>query len=141
MQKILLTSILFLSFIGSVVAVDIDPIAQTKLLLDQYSARVKFLEAENAILREEMMKAGIKIPLSLFSGALQTNLTTPVVVAPVATGTTTTGSITVTTSGEVSYSYIEKTHGMLYVGFIKRIISEWDKVRDAYAMPKLAHIG
>ena len=40
--------------IGSTFAADIDPIVQTKLLLDQYSARVKMLESENKLLREEM---------------------------------------------------------------------------------------
>ena len=46
-----------------------------------------------------------------------------------------------TASGEISVATIEKTHGASYAGFIKRIISEWDKVRDAYAMPKCARIG
>lgn len=130
--------------IGSAIAADIDPIAQTKALLDQYSARVRSLEAENAILREEMRKAGIQIPLSAYSGVVQTN-TTPVIDAPIATGTTSTVTGTVlpvvTTSGEINFSEIEKVHGILYTGFIKRIISEWDKVRDAYLMPKDAHIG
>jgi hypothetical protein len=67
MRKILLVAIVILSSLHSVVAADIDPIAQTKALLDQYSTRVKYLETENAILREEMRKAGIKIPLALFS--------------------------------------------------------------------------
>lgn len=149
MQKIVLAIILFTSLIGSVVAVDTDPITQAKLLLDQYSSRVKFVESENAILREEMRKAGIKIPLSLFSGAIVTNeVTAPVVVTTTTGAVLQTGSVVVNTatlpvvvSGEISYSYIEKTHGLLYVGFIKRIISEWDKVRDAYVMPKVAHIG
>ncbi len=139
MQKIFLTSILFLSLVGSVAALDIDPIAQTKQLLDQYSTRVKILEAENSILREEMRKAGIKIPLSLFSGAIQTS-TTVTTTTPIMTGTTT-SSVAATVSGEISYVYIEKTYGTTYTSFIKRIISEWDKVRDAYAMPKNAHIG
>lgn len=80
MQKLVLISIVFLSLIGSAFALDTDPIVQTKLLLDQYSARVKTLENENAILREEMRKAGIQIPLSLFSGAIQTAVSTGSVV-------------------------------------------------------------
>ncbi len=140
MQKIVLATILFISLVGSAVAVDVDPITQTKLLLDQYSARVKYLEAENAILREEMRKAGIQIPLSLFSWAILTDIVT--------TSAAQTGSVSVDTttptmvaSGEISYSDIEKTYWVTYTGFIKRIISEWDKVRDAYVMPKVAHIG
>lgn len=89
MKKILIISIVFLSSISSAFAADIDPIAQTKALLDQYAARVRFLEAENAILREEMSKAGIKIPLDIYSGAIQTNNTLPPtsVVVPTTTPT------------------------------------------------------
>jgi hypothetical protein len=115
MQKIVLAIILFTSLIGSVVAVDADPITQAKLLLDQYSSRVKFVENENAILREEMRKAGIKIPLSLFSGAILSNGLTGSVVVPtsiVQTGSVVTNTVIapVVTSGEVSYSNIEKTY-------------------------------
>jgi hypothetical protein len=142
MQKLVLISIVFLSLIGSTFALDTDPIVQTKLLLDQYGARVKTLENENTILREEMRKAGIQIPLSLFSSAIQTVASTGSIVASGNnTGTTMSTGTVITTSGEVSYSAIEKTYGVTYTGFIKRIISEWSKVRDAYAMPKNAYIG
>lgn len=67
MRKIILLLLLLVSSLTHVMAADIDPITQTKALLDQYSARVKYLEAENAILREEMRKAKIQIPLALFS--------------------------------------------------------------------------
>lgn len=67
MRKLLLVAIIVLSSITTVIAADLDPIAQAKALLDQYSTRVRALETENAILREEMRKAGITIPLSLFS--------------------------------------------------------------------------
>lgn len=149
MRKILLVAILLLSSLTHVMAADIDPIAQTKALLDQYSTRVKYLETENTILREEMRKAGIKIPLALFSGAIQTesptvNSSNPQLPSTVvATGTTNTGKVmsTITASGEVSFANIEKIYGTQYTGFIRRLISEWDKVRDAYAMPKNAYIA
>ena len=67
MRKILFIALILVASLSSVRAADIDPIAQTKLLLDQYSSRVRALEAENSILREEMRKANIKIPLALFS--------------------------------------------------------------------------
>lgn len=149
MKKILLVSILFLSSIGSVFALDIDPITQTKLMLDQYAARVKFLESENSILREEMRKAGIQIPLSVYSGAIQTNtVSSPVtgdisVVTP-STGNTITGTLATTTtdiSADEMIANIEKIHGAIYAGFVRRIVGEWTKVRDAYAMPVDAHIG
>jgi hypothetical protein len=43
---------------------------QTKSVLDQYAKRIKSLEVENQFLREEMAKAGIKIPLTIFTGAM-----------------------------------------------------------------------
>lgn len=145
MKKILIISIVFLSSITTTFATDIDPIAQTKALLDQYASRVRFLEAENAILREEMRKAGIKIPLDIYSGAIQTNLPpTSVVVAPttvIATGTTSSGVIPANSSIETAFSNIEKLHGTTYGGVIRRLVSEWSKVREAYAMPKNAYIG
>ncbi len=73
--------------------------------------------------------------------------TTPIVVttgsvAPVTPMAPTTPIVTpVTASGEISYANIEKNYGASYAGFIKRIISEWDKVRDAYGMPRGAYIG
>ncbi len=47
----------------------------------------------------------------------------------------------VTASGEFSVTSIEKIHGPIYAGFIKKIITDWEKVRDAYVMPKGAYIG
>lgn len=148
MRKIILLVLLFVSSLSHVVAADLDPITQTKALLDQYSARVKYLEAENMILREEMRKAGIKIPLALFSGAIQTESSSGISSGSqtsivIVSGTTNTGTVPppVTASGEVSFVSIEKIYGASYTGFIRRLISEWNKVRDAYAMPKDAYIA
>ncbi len=151
MRKILSLIIIFISSLSSVYALDADPIAQTKALLDQYSTRVKYLEWENVILREEMRKAGIKIPLSAFSGILTTTPTSTAYLtpAPIATGVTTTDTKVVPTntptppttlSGEAVYANISKTYGASYAGFIRRVTTDWDKVRDAYLMPKNARI-
>lgn len=61
----------------SIGAVTIDPqstLSQVNLLISQYEARIKQLEAENSVLRYEMAKAGIKIPLTDYSGAIATPL-------------------------------------------------------------------
>jgi hypothetical protein len=61
--------------IFSVQATTLDPssaVTTLNLLISQYESRIKQLEAENAILRNEMVKAGIKIPLSEYSGAVVT---------------------------------------------------------------------
>ena len=49
-------------------------VSTLNLLIGQYESRIKQLEAENAILRNEMVKAGIKIPLSDYSGAVITQV-------------------------------------------------------------------
>lgn len=45
-------------------------LAQMNLLVAQYESRIKQLEAENAVLRLEMIKANVKIPLVDYSGAI-----------------------------------------------------------------------
>jgi len=79
MKKLLLLS-LFASIPFSVFATDTitdtDTILnQTKSVLDQYATKIKTLEAENKLLREEMAKAGIKIPLTIFTGAMSQTAT------------------------------------------------------------------
>jgi hypothetical protein len=94
-----------------------------------------------------MLKAGIKIPLALFSWAIQpvpsrirlTSLSPQPIMSWSAT--TSLPIPLVTASGEVSYTMIENTYGVSYTWFIKRIISEWDKIVQAYTMPTIARIG
>ena len=45
-------------------------LSQINLLVSQYESRIKQLESENAVLRLEMSKANIKIPLIEYSGAI-----------------------------------------------------------------------
>jgi hypothetical protein len=46
-----------------------ETLSKLNLLIIQLEARIKQLQTENTVLRNEMVKAGIKIPLSEFSGA------------------------------------------------------------------------
>jgi hypothetical protein len=46
-----------------------EALTKMNLLVLQLEARIKQLQAENAVLKNEIAKAGIKIPLSDFSGA------------------------------------------------------------------------
>lgn len=128
------------SIIGTTFAAEVDPIAQTKQLLDQYSTRVKMLESENALLRGEMVKAGIKIPLSAYQAAVATTVTGSTNTGTVATTTTPAVTTPSVASGEVSYDDIEKAHGPIYTGVIKRLHTDWSKIRDAYKMPAAAYI-
>jgi hypothetical protein len=74
-------------------------ISQTKAMLDQAGARIRALEAENTILKTEISKAGIKIPLTEFSGAIVGNKTEPVKLAPTSPLTTATGSASGSSKG------------------------------------------
>jgi hypothetical protein len=75
----------------SLFAESIDPqaaLTQVNLLVAQYEARIKQLEAENSVLRYEMVKAGIKIPLTDYSGAIIGNLPTTLTGVVSKTGST-----------------------------------------------------
>ncbi len=107
---------------------------QMKTILDQYAARIKFLEVENNVLREEIRKAGIKIPLSAYSGTIVTT-------SPTKSGTTTattqnntntsTGANTSLPVGTITLdvSGITLQFGERYAKFITRIHSEWEGIK------------
>lgn len=124
--------------------VDVDSmVTQMKAILDQYSAKIKALEVENTILRNEMMKAGIKIPLSAYTGAIaSTGTTTP---KPTATGSTATGSTATGTntpsSPSTNLDTIKQLYGTRYVGFITKVKADWDNIKSAYKIPTDAFIG
>ena len=53
---------------GTAQTLDADSmVTQMTTIINQYGNRIKALEQENAILRNEIMKAGIQIPLSAYS--------------------------------------------------------------------------
>ena len=102
----------------------------------EYAAKIKALEVENNILRNEIMKAGIKIPLSTYTGAI------------VSTGTTTkTGSTSNSTNTiyqnalAPNVSAITSTYGTRYANFVTKIHTDWSAIRTAYKMPETAFIG
>ncbi len=148
MRKIiLLTLCLFLPLGTFAEATNTDTdviISQMKAILDQYGARVKALEAENAILRNEMMKAGIKIPLSAFSGAIITTVSPATSVATGSPASSSTGSTpTVSSSTGVSdevFVTISKQHSPRYASFIQKVRSDWPGILSAYKLPQTAFI-
>lgn len=81
MKKIFLTLIAlclpFSLWAETGTTVDADSmVTQMKSILDQYASRIKTLERENAVLRNEVMKAGIKIPLSAYTETVMQTGTT-----------------------------------------------------------------
>lgn len=133
MQKILLAILILLSPLAlsaeTTVSADADSmVTQMKAILDQYAIRIKTLEVENNILREEMRKAGIKIPLSVYSGAIlqtptsstKTGVTTPPVVITTTGTTVQTGAIVENTASQ---------YGARYAGFITKIHADWTGIQ------------
>jgi hypothetical protein len=129
MHRILLAILILLSPLAlaaeTTVSSDADGmVTQMKAILDQYAVRIKTLEVENNILREEMRKAGIKIPLSVYSPAiLQTPTTstktgtTTALPANTATGTVVTPAVVV--------DNIAAQYGTRYAGFVAKIRTDW----------------
>lgn len=116
-------------------------VAQMKTILDQYASKIQALEMENALLKTEISKAGIKIPLSLYSGS--TMQTSPTSNNTSATGTVISSSGNTTTGTGLSSSITENlkiNFGTKYTGFITRIHAEWAWIQWAYKLPKTAYI-
>jgi hypothetical protein len=149
MTKILLAILILLSPLAlaaeTTVSTDADGmVTQMKAILDQYAVRIKTLEVENNILREEMRKAGIKIPLSVYSGAIlttpsptpitltKTGVTLPSFVTPPVTPSVRTGAL---------IESITIQHGSRYAGFISKIHTDWTGVQSAYKLPATSYIG
>jgi hypothetical protein len=124
-------------------------VTEMKTILDQYALKIRALEAENAVLREEVRKAGIQIPLSAYSGAIIQTATPPSTpttptTSSTNTGTTTTVVPTVSTGTGLTASMIESlktSQWARYAGFITRIHTEWSGIRSAYKLPTTAYIG
>lgn len=126
-------------------------VTQMKTILDQYAFKIRALEVENSILREEVRKAGIQIPLSVFSGAIVQVATT--------TGSTTnqqplpqtivsswalrsTWSLNLSSTGITTamVESISKQYSVRYAQFIKRIANEWIAIQSAYKLPSTSYI-
>ncbi len=128
----------------SIGAVTIDPqstLSQVNLLISQYEARIKQLEAENSVLRYEMAKAGIKIPLVEYSGAIATPL-------PGEAPKTSTASILPSSSSsweasipDTTLSEITTKYGKDVAGFISRANKDWVAIKSAYWLPSGARLA
>lgn len=113
-------------------------VSEMKAILDQYAARIKSLELENAVLRDAVSKAGIQIPLSAYSGVVISGNSTTTIPSTT-TGATSTASTPSTTS--IDTTAIEKQYSARYAGFIQRIHTEWSGIQWAYKLPATSYIG
>jgi hypothetical protein len=154
MHRILLVILILLSPLAlaaeTTVSADADSmVSQMKTILDQYAVRIKTLEVENNILREEMRKAGIKIPLSVYSPAILQTPTTSTKTGtntslPVGTPTGTTPSISVSTGSwsgaDIMLKFLQQ-NWTRYGGFVEKIRSDWTGIQWAYKLPSTSYIG
>lgn len=116
---------------------------QTKSVLDQYANRIKTLEAENKLLREEMAKAGIKIPLTIFTGVINgsgTNTTTGTWFSIIPTTTATWSPLAQSVSNAIPNIDTVSLYGERYGGFIKKAQNDWSGIVSAYKFNSGAYI-
>jgi hypothetical protein len=132
---VLVTSIPFWVF-ATDTTTDTDTVLnQTKSVLDQYAKRIKSLEVENQFLREEMAKAGIKIPLTIFTGAMNQTSTGIVSANTWTTNPTITGSSNTAINIDAVGLYGER-----YGNFIKKTQNDWSWIVSAYKINTGAYI-
>lgn len=121
-------------------------LSELSLLIAQYETRIKQLQAENAVLRLEMTKAGISIPLTDLSGS---TIPMPTVPPPVtvpqtnASWTVVTPSTSIQTGSvnTVTLSEITTKYGKDAAGFISRINQDWSGIKSAYKLPTGARLA
>lgn len=108
-----------------------ETLSKLNLLIVQLEARIKQLQAENTVLRNEMVKAGIKIPLSEFSWA---TVSIPNSLSSWdSSGSTNQGVPTQPNTDPISS--ISLQYGKDVAGFISRISRDWNDIRSHYAFP------
>lgn len=100
-------------------------VKQMQTLLNQYSEKIRILEAENKLFREAMAKHNIQIPLEeynkIYGSSTQNANSTPAV-------TTSTNSV------NAGQNELQK-------GFINQFRLDWQDIRKAYGMPADAQVG
>lgn len=148
--RILLVIALFAPILSVHALTPLDPtpaVSSLNLLISQYESRIKQLEAENAVLRNEMVKAGIKIPLAEYSGAVVTEVpTTPsiaIVIPQTQTWTTQSGITNSTGASSVStvLTLSPEQYGKDVSEFVKKITNDWKSIKDYYKFSSWAKIA
>lgn len=128
-MKKLILALIFVLPIGVLAQTnsDLSPtqlVAQMQTLLNQYSEKIRILEAENNMLRNLMAKNEIQIPLEEYNKIL--NSTGVITSAPTVLG-----------AAGIAFSELSD----LQKWFITQIKLDWNDIRAAYSMPSDAQIG
>ncbi len=117
-----------------------ETLKQLILLVSQYDSRIRFLESENTILKNEMMKAGIKIPLTIYTGSVIQEVQNTTIPSVYLTGILTPPPPPIDITGAL-ITQLNNQYGKDITGFIMRIQKEWKDIRNAYKLPENAKIG
>lgn len=108
-------------------------IKQLQTLLNEYSEKIRRIEAENMFLKEQIAKNNIKISLDELNAAIAKANTSSV--------SSTTATAIVNTGGSISNLPINANASDLQKNFIKQFRLDWPDIRKAYVMPEDARIG
>lgn len=137
-------------FVGANAATTLDPstaVNTLNLLISQYETRIKQLEAENAVLRNEMMKAGIKIPLSDYSGVVVSQVvvvpSNPIVIPVTVTWSQIDAGTGLVNQAIASNSESEliSTYGKDVAEFIKKVNTDWKSIKEYYKFHSWSRIA
>ncbi len=109
-------------------------VKQLQTLLNQYSEKIRVLEAENALMKEKLAQNNIAIPLSELNAAVEKAKTSSV-------SATTSAAISNTTTTIIPPANPNAGNTDLQKGFIKQFRADWQDIRKAYVMPDNAYIG
>jgi hypothetical protein len=110
-------------------------------IITEYETLIKRLQSENDILRFEMAKAGMKIPMVALSGVANTGSvssqsgSTPIPITP---PSSTSPSLSASAK---SLTEISAKHGKDVAEFISRINQDWPAIRSHYAFSNSARLA
>lgn len=116
-------------------------VKQLQTLLNQYSEKIRVLEAENAFLKEKLAGNNVTIPLDELNAAIEKAKTSSVSGSTATALSTTTTNTAITSTVVVPKANPNAGNNDLQKGFIKQFRADWPDIRKAYSMPEDAYIG
>lgn len=138
-------AIFFATFFVSNITSAATPTAQEftqemKTLVNQYSEKIRLLEAENALLKSTLAKNGVSVPLDEYNKIYATSSGNT---SPVAVSTSTKDTKTSTTNASTTQAPVITASGITDIQkwFINRFRKDWPDIRKAYGFPVNATIG
>lgn len=139
-QKILVAAVVLITPVAVMAQTRVNPtdlVSQMQTLLDQYSEKIRILEAENQLLRNMMAKHEIQIPLEEFTKIYNTTGATTIPTTPTSQSSVSTSASATTPTTTTTNSSLAP----LQKGFIDQFLKDWPNIRTAYQLPANAWVG